>query len=459
MTRPDPNMTTAERIGGHALDHLWMGNVPIDDVVAQGGPLVLTRGDGIYLWDESGRRYIDCIASLEAVAIGHGRIEIAAAVAAQLSQLEFLDTLRYVSRPAVELADRLAALAPGDLDAVHFASSGSEAVEAGLKIARQYHYLRGRQGKFKVIARRGGYHGCTYGAMAIDGSYYRTHKEYFEPLPPIGRFVAAPDDAEEFDALIRFERPDTVAAVIIDPVATASGIYPADDAFWVRLREICDEHDVLLIADEAITGFGRTGRMFASDRAGVTPDILTVSKGLSSGYIPISAAIASRKIATEFRGAPHRALAHGHTFGGHPVACAAALANLKIIDEEHLVTNAATVGSYLERALQGLLGRGLVIAVRGTGLIYGVELRDADRPDELPLDIGQAIVSRLRENGVLTFVLHPGNVLFLCPPLVINEEQVDELVAAIATSLDDVQRDRRMDLPIARGATALRSTP
>lgn len=438
MTSPGTNVTTTERIGGHALDHLWMGNVPIDDVVAQGGPLVLTRGDGIYLWDESGRRYIDCIASLEAVAVGHGRIEIAAAVAAQLSQLEFLDTLRYVSRPAVELADRLAALAPGDLEAVHFASSGSEAVEAGLKIARQYHYLRGRQEKFKVIARRGAYHGCTYGAMAIDGSYYRTHKEYFEPLPPIGRFVTAPDDAEEFDALIRFERPDTVAAVIIDPVATASGIYPPDDAFWLRLREICDTHGVLLIADEAITGFGRTGRMFASARAGVTPDILTVSKGLSSGYLPISAAIASRKVAVEFRGAPQRALAHGHTFGGHPVACAAALENLRIIVEERLVEHAATIGAYLGRSLEALRGHALVADVRGTGLIYGVELRDQNRRGEAPVTLGQEVVASLRGHGVLTFVLHPGNVLFLCPPLVIQEHQVDELVSAIRIALDDV---------------------
>lgn len=428
-------------LGPTALDHLWMGGTSATLAKAQGGPLVLVKGDGIYVEDEKGRRYIDAIAALEASAIGHGRPEIARAVARQYEQIEFLDTLRYTSRPAVQLAARLASLAPGDLDFVHFATSGSEAVEAAMKIARQYHQLRGSHARYKVIARYRGYHGCTYGAMSLDGNYHRTRKHLFEPLPPIGRFVRSNATPEEFEEIILAERAETVAAILIDPVATSSGIFPQPDAFWKDLRAICDRHDVLLIADEVISAFGRTGRWFASDRAGVAPDLITVSKGLSSGYFPISAVIASRRIAKEFDG-PGRALIHGHTYGAHPVACAAALENLRIIEEERLVERARDMEPVLRKALESLQSHPLVGGVRGVGLIFGVEVIDRTRPAEAPFDLGTRVLAALREQGILTFVLSPGNLLLLCPSLVIQESEVQELAGGMKRAFDAVASER-----------------
>lgn len=435
------SMNGAALLGPTVLDHLWMGGTAPAVAKAQGGPLVLVKGEGVYVEDERGRRYIDAIASLEACAIGHGRPEIARAVARQYEQLEFLDTLRYTSRPAVQLAERLAALAPADLDFVHFATSGSEAVEAAMKIARQYHQLRGSHAKYKIIGRYRGYHGCTYGAMALDGNYHRTRKHLFEPLPPIGRFVSARASAADFEELILAERPETVAAVLIDPIATSSGLFPQSDAFWTELRAICDRHDVLLIADEVITAFGRTGRWFASDRGGVAPDLITVSKGLSSGYFPVSAVIASRRVAREFDG-PGRALIHGHTYGAHPVACAAALENLRIIEEEGLVERARDMEAVTRTALEPLRSHALVGEIRGVGLIFGIELVDRTRPAEAPFELGTRVLAELRERGVLTFVLSPGNLLFLCPSLVIKESELQELVTSMKSALDAVAAER-----------------
>ncbi len=428
-------------IGPTALDHLWMGGISAQMARADGGPLVLVRGEGIHVYDEQGRKYIDAIGSLEASAIGHGRPEIAAAVARQYAQIEFLDTLRFTTRPAVALAERIAALAPGDLDHVHFATSGSEAVEAALKIARQYHQQREKASKYKVVARYKGYHGCTYGAMALDGNYHRTRKHLFEPLPPIARFVEAEASAADFEKLIVAERAETVAAILIDPIATSSGIFPQTDAFWAELRAVCDRHDVLLIADEVISAFGRTGRWFASDRAGVAPDLITVSKQLSSGYFPISAVIASRRVVSEFEG-PERALSHGHTYGGHPVACAAALENLRIIEAEGLVERAGTLEDVMRDAMTPLQAHPLVGAIRGVGLIFGVEIVDRSRPDEPPMVIGTEILRALRERGILSFVLSPGNLLFLCPSLVITEEEIGALMEGIMASLDAVAAER-----------------
>jgi adenosylmethionine-8-amino-7-oxononanoate aminotransferase len=422
-----------------------MGGISASIAKTRGGPLVLTRGEGIYVFDERGRRYIDAIGALEASAIGHGRPEIAAAVARQYEQIEFLDTLRYTTKPAVELANRLAALAPGDLDHVHFATSGSEAVEAALKIARQYHQQRGASAKYKIIARYNGYHGCTYGAMALDGNYHRTRKHLFEPLPPIGRFVDPAATARDFEKLVVAERADTVAAILIDPIATSSGIFPQSDTFWAELRTICDRHDVLLIADEVITAFGRTGRWFASDRAGITPDLITISKAVTSGYFPLSAVIAHRRVAREFEG-PDRALSHGHTFGGHPVACAAALENLRIIEAEQLVQRASDMERKVFDALAQIRSHPLVGDIRGVGLIFGVEMLDRTRPNEAPIALGTEILEELTRQGILSFVLSPGNLLFLCPALIITEEQIRELVSGIRTSLDNVAKRRGLGI-------------
>jgi putrescine---pyruvate transaminase len=427
---------------GGLLDHLWMGGVPRGPNESP-PPLVLERGDGIYVWDEDGTRYIDAIASLETVAVGHGRREIHDAILAQLGRIEFLDTLRYTSRPAVELANRLAELAPFEGAAVHFASSGSEAVEAALKIVRQYHVLRGEATRHKIIARRFGYHGCTLGAMALDGNYYRTRRELFAPLLPAAQFVLPDAPASAFAELIHDERPETVAAVVIDPMATASGIYPPAPGFWAELRDICDRHGILLVADEVITAFGRTGRWFASQADGVAPDLITVSKALSSGYCPISAVLAATRVADVFGGSSGSAFAHGHTYGGHPVACAAALANLRIIERDDLVGAAERVGRTLGAGLRDIMRDPYVHDVRGVGMLWGIEVRDPERPGDDPNILGQKVIAALRQFGVLTFVLHPGNLVFVCPPLVISNDEARDLVDRIEQAISSVSSTRQ----------------
>lgn len=433
MSRNAAEQTGQPRHDRDPLKHLWMGNTPVASSRSAGNPLVLERGSGIYVWDEAGKRYIDAIASLEAVAIGHGRQEIAHAVLAQYERLEFFDTLRFTSGPTVDLAERLAGLLPGTIERVHFATSGSEAVESALKAARQYHHLRGEQGRFKVIARRGGYHGCTHGAMMLDGNYYRTRRDLFEPLPGGGRFVRDPSSADEIIELIEFERPETVSAVVVDPMATASGVFEPEDGFWRKLRSACDHYGVLLIADEVITAFGRTGRWFASDQDGVHPDIITMSKGLSSGYFPISAIGASTRVTDVFDEADV-GFSHGHTFGGHPVAAAAALANLEIIEREDLVGRARTSAELVRHRLDELVADGLAVAARGEGLLWGLELGEPRSGSAI--DFGSAVIAQLRELGVLTFVLHPGSVLFICPPLVISADEIDELLTLVRTALE-----------------------
>jgi adenosylmethionine-8-amino-7-oxononanoate aminotransferase len=430
-------MTQGSFLNNNPLEHLFMGNMPKFTATAAGDPLVLARGEGIYLWDSSGKKYIDAIASLEAVAIGHGRREIADAITAQYAKLEFYDTLRYTSEPTVNLANKLAELSPMKGSRIHFATSGSEAVEAAIKLTRQFHVLNGDFLRTKLIARRGGYHGCTMGAMALDGNYYRTKRQLFEPVPYIGRFVPVPTTVDMIADLIEYERPETISAVFLDPMATASGVFPSDPKFWSDLRVLCDLHGVLLIADEVITAFGRTGKWFASDVSGIAPDLITVSKGLSSGYFPISAVIASGNVSDVFE-ASRAGFSHGHTFGGHPVAAVAAMANLAIIEGENLLANATTIGRHLRSQLEKLKDSNEIIReVRGEGLLFGVQL-ESPFPDTSNPEFGQKIIRKLREQGVLTFVLHPGNVLLLCPPLIITHDEVNDLVERLRNVLESI---------------------
>lgn len=429
------DMTQRSFLNNNPLDYLFMGNMPKQRSTAVGDPLMLVKGNGIYLWDTSGKQYIDAIASLEAVAIGHGRREIADAIAAQYAKLEFYDTLRYTSEPTANLAMKLAELSPMKGSRVHFATSGSESVEAAIKLARQFHVLNGDFLRTKLVARRGGYHGCTVGAMTLDGNYYRTKRELFEPIPAIGHFVPVPTTVDMIADLIEFERPETISAIVLDPMATASGVFPSGPEFWRDLRALCDHHGVLLIADEVITAFGRTGNWFASDIAGIAPDLITVSKALSSGYFPISAVIASGNISDLFE-TKDVGFSHGHTFGGHPVGATAALANLAIIEEEDLLNNAKTIGRHLRGQLEKLRDSNEIIReIRGEGLLFGVELI-SPFPNMNYQEFGQKVIRKLREQGVLASMGHPGNVLLLCPPLIITYDEVDDLVKRLGNGLN-----------------------
>lgn len=427
-----------------ALEHLWMAYTQRNDLAAEGGPVVLVRGKGCWVWDAEGRRYLDGIGALEACAVGHGRREIAEAIARQLEALEFLDVFRYASEPAIRLAARIAALTPGDLNRVFFVTSGSEAVEAAIKIAKQYHLLRGEPHRTKVIARQGAYHGCTFGAMAVDGNYWATKKHFFEPLPHFGRFVLDPFAVDELERLIQFERPETVAAVLLDPAGTASGVAVPPPAYLPGVRRLCDRYRILLICDEVITGFGRTGRMFCCQHWGVVPDIMTLSKGITSGYQPMGAVVVRDSVFQAFVGGRRETFAHGHTFGGHPLACAAALANIDIIERDGLPERSVEMGRYLLDGVNSLAGRRCFGWARGLGLLSGLKvMRDgkAGRAFADPAAAGRRARLIARELGLITLTLHPGDVLFFAPPLTIGRAEVDFMVEVVDRVLTALERE------------------
>lgn len=447
-------MHDTNRLKTLARDHLWMAYQPPVPYEAEGGPPVLVSAEGTWMLDSEGKRYLDGVSALEACIAGHIRPELADVAYRQMQQLEFLDVFRYASPPAIELAARLAQITPGTLSRVHYTPGGSEAVETAIKIAKQYHFLRDEPGRYKVITREGAYHGCTFGAMAVDGEYFGTRIHLYDPLPPFGRISPAPyhyrcrhcsqEDAcslacvGDLEQVILSEGPETVAAIIMDPCATASAVSIPPDGYMQRVRQLCDRYGLLLIMDEIIIGFGRTGRMFASQHWGIEPDIMTVSKGLSSGYMPIGAAIASEAVAEAFQGHPHGALSHGQTYGGHPVACAVALANIDLIEREDLPGQAAEKGRQLLAGLRSLSHHASFGETRGLGLLVGLEFVHDQATRQLPADpklAGYRLRSICRDLGLITLTLHPGNVLFLAPPLTILPNEIEQMVDIVDRAL------------------------
>lgn len=352
-------------------------------------PPVIVRGDGCHIWDDAGRRYLDGLAGLFVVQVGHGRRELAAVAARQAEELAYFPIWGYAHPAAIDLAERLAHYAPGELNRVFFTTGGSEAVESAWKLAKQYFALTGRPAKHKVISRSISYHGTTHGALSITGvpglrtpylplvpgafkvpntNAYRAPAHLVEDHKAFGRWAA--DRVEE---AILAEGPDTVAAVFVEPVQNAGGCIPPPPGYFERLREICDTHDVLLVSDEVICAFGRIGSMFACDDFGYVPDIITCAKGMTSGYSPIGAMIASERLFEPFR-RPATSFLHGYTFGGHPVSAAVAMANLDIFEREGINDHVKAQSPVLRATLERLLDLPIVGDVRGEGLFFAIEL-------------------------------------------------------------------------------------
>ena len=444
-------MTDAEMI-----KHLWTHKTQ-DHPHLSDEALMFERGEGIYVWNKEGQRFIDAFAGLAVVNVGHGREEIADAVRAQTRTLAYYPTTRQFSnRPAAELAAKLASLTPGDLKYTLFAVSGSEANERSIQIARHYWLKTGRPRKHKVIALQRGYHGATLGTLEVCGI-----PELFQPYEPLAwpGFVKSPapyplhgrgagtDEqlvrhcAELLADAIRKEDPETVAAVILEPCLSSGGIIIPPLGWLERVRDICDELDVLMIADEVITGFGRTGKWFAVEHESVVPDLMSVAKGITSGYIPLSASIARPKLADVFAESSIDENVHPNTYCGHPVACAAALANLAIMERENLVVNSERMGSRLQSAIESRIG-GLPIVgeVRSRGLLFAVDLVDPQRRDQpLDRDLVGSLNMKAWKRGALPFAR--GSVLRLAPPLCINAAQVDELAAIVCACIEELQDD------------------
>ena len=368
------------------LDHLWLH-------FARHGPditaPVITRGEGVTIFDDTGKSYLDGLSGLFVVQVGHGRAELAQAAARQAGTLAYFPLWGYATPPAIELADRIAGYAPGELNRVFFTSGGGEAVESAWKLAKQYFKLTGKPGKYKVISRATAYHGTPQGALAITG--LPAYKTPFEPLTPGGfrvpnaNFYRAPEPlrtdikafgqwaANRIAEAIEFEGPDTVAAVFLEPVQNAGGSIPPPPGYFDRVREICDHYDVLLVSDEVICAWGRIGSMFACSDFGYQPDIITCAKGLTSGYSPIGAMIASDRLFEPFNDGT-TVFPHGYTFGGHPVSAAVALANLDIFEREGLNDNVKRQAPALRAALERLYDLPIVGDVRGEGYFYSIEL-------------------------------------------------------------------------------------
>ena len=433
-----------------ARRHLWMHfsrmggdpNAPLPIIVA---------GEGCYVYDADGKRYLDGLAALFCVNAGHGRPELAEAAAAQIRELDFYTTWSYAHPRAIELAERIAKLAPGDLNRVFFTSGGSEAVESALKLVRNYHLLTGNARKTKVIAREIAYHGTSLGALSATG--ITSLREQFEPLTPGGCHVPNtnsyrwPEDrdplwaAEAIAERIEFEGPDTVAAVILEPVQNGGGCLVPQDGYFQRVREICDANNVLLISDEVICSWGRLGYYFGSERYGYIPDIITTAKGLTSANVPMGAMIVSDRLAEPFLQGT-RSFAHGFTFGGHPVAAAVALANLDIFEREDLCGHVRDKEGEFRAMLEDLRDIPIVGDVRGAGFFQAVELvkdqttKETFNDDESEDLLRGFLSGELYANGLICRADDRGDpVIQLALPLIADSEQFEEIGHVLRTVL------------------------
>jgi len=433
-------------------DHLVHGFVPLQMQQQKGLP-IFVKGQGVYLWDTEGKRYIDGLSSLWNVHVGHGRKEINRAVAAQMDKLAFAPTLiGPTSVPTVQLATKLVKIAPKGLTRVIFTSGGSESNETMIRLARAYWKAKGQPEKTKFVSLNQGYHGTSSGAASL-GGIPLFNNQMAPGLPGI-LHMARPycyrcelgktypscqvDCANELERIIEREGAHTVGAFIAEPIQGVGGVIIPPVEWLPKIREICTRHNILMVCDEVITGFGRTGAMFASTGAGVTPDILVSAKGVTSGYLPLGVVLFKEEIFQTFLATgDDYAFWHGYTYTGHPSVCAAGLANLEIIERERLVQKAREQGKYLQKKLATLRELPIVGDIRSQGLIAAIELvKDKATKEMFPADlyIARKVWEKALEHGVISRVAGANSVA-LCPPLIITQEQIDELVTTVGDAI------------------------
>jgi beta-alanine--pyruvate transaminase len=427
------------------LEPYWMPFTANRQFKAQ--PRLLVGAKGLHYTTADGRRILDGTAGLWCCNTGHGHPKIVAAIQRQAAEMDYAPAFQMGHPKAFELAARVAALSPGDLDHVFFTNSGSEAVDTALKIALAYHRARGEATRTRLIGRERGYHGVGFGGMSVGG--IATNRKFFGPLlagadhlphthlpeknafsrgqPAHGAYLA-----DELERLVALHDASTIAAVIVEPVACSTGVLVPPKGYLKRLREICSKHGILLIFDEVITGFGRLGTSFAAEYFDVLPDLITTAKGLTSGTVPMGAVIARKNIYDAFMTGPEHAieLFHGYTYSGHPLACAAGLAALDVYAEERLFDNVRTLAPYWEDAAHALKGLPHVIDIRNLGLIAAIELAPiAGQPTKRAFDA----FLRAYDKGLL--VRTTGDIIALSPPLTITKAQIDELFGTLAQVL------------------------
>jgi putrescine---pyruvate transaminase len=448
--------------------HFIHGFVPLQMHQKTGVP-IFVKGQGVYLWDIEGKKYIDGLASLWNVHVGHGRKEINRAVTAQMDKLAFAPTLiGPTSVPTVQLATKLVKIAPKGLNRVIFTSGGSESNETMIRLVRAYWKAKGQPEKIKFVSLNQGYHGSSSGAAVLGG--IPVFNKQMEPGLPGMLHMARPycyrcelgktypscqvDCAEELERIIQREGADTIGAFIAEPIQGVGGVIVPPAEWLPKIREICSRHNILMACDEVITGFGRTGAMFASSGAGITPDILVTAKGVTSGYLPLGVVLFKEEIFQTFlASSDDYVFWHGYTYTGHPTVCAAGLANLEIIEREKLVQKAREQGKYLQKKLATLRDLPIVGDVRGQGLIAAVELvKDKATKEMFPADLQvvRKVWEKALANGLLTRT-GGNNVIALCPPLIITREQIDEIVTTLRRAIEEVTAELDGEWKLASG--------
>jgi adenosylmethionine-8-amino-7-oxononanoate aminotransferase len=449
-------MATTEQAAGTgaslqelARRHLWLHFARMGAYDDAHEIPVIARGEGVYVWDEHDKRYFDGLSALFCVNIGHGRADVAQAGADQARELGFFTNWSYAHPRAIELAAKVASLAPGDLNRVFFTSGGSEAVESAIKLVRQYHKLTGHPNKTKIVAREIAYHGTSLGALTATG--ITALRQPFEPFTPGGVHVPntnsyrsrGVDPAEAIRHKIEFEGPDTVAAVILEPVQNAGGCFTPPDGYFQRVREICDEFDVLLISDEVICSWGRLGEWFGAQRYDYRPDIITTAKGITSAYAPMGAMICSDAVAEPFLEGT-ASFVHGFTFGGHPIGCAVALANIEVFEREGILDNVRANEPAFRAMLESLRDIPIVGDVRGAGYFQAIELvKDRDTKESFSHDESEWLLrgflsGELFRRGLICRADDRGDpVIQLSPPLISGPEHFAEIESILRPVLEE----------------------
>jgi adenosylmethionine-8-amino-7-oxononanoate aminotransferase len=435
-----------------AKRHLWMHFTRMG-VYADSDVPVIVRGDGCYVYDEHGKRYLDGLSALYCVNIGHGRAELGQAAAKQAEELGFYTNWSYAHPRSIELAARIAGLAPGELNRVFFTSGGSEAVESAWKLAKAYHAAQGEPTRTKLISRQLAYHGTSMGALTATG--VPALRTPFEPLTPGGHHVPNTNSyrwsedrdplwaANEIEEAILFEGPATVAAVILEPVQNSGGCFVPQDGYFQRVREICDRHGVLLISDEVICAWGRLGYWFGCERFDYQPDMITMAKGLTSAYAPLGAVLASDRVAEPFLHGTET-FTHGFTFGGHPMACAVALANIDVMEREDLCGHVRANEGRFREMLEGLLDLPIVGDVRGAGYFQAIELvKDKQTKETFNHEESEQLLrgylsGELYRRGLICRTDDRGDpVVQLSPPLIAGDEQFKEIESILRPVLTE----------------------
>jgi beta-alanine--pyruvate transaminase len=411
-------------------------------------PRMLVKASGMYYWDDTGRQVLDGVAGLWCVNAGHNRPKVVAAIQAQAAEMDFAPPFQMAHPKSFELADKVAKLAPPGMNKVFFTNSGSESVDTALKIALAYHRVRGDAGRVRLLGRERGYHGVGFGGISVGGMVANRKAWPSAMIPGVDHLVHTHDPkrnaftrglplhgvelADDLERLVALHDASTIAAVIVEPIAGSTGVVLPPKGYLQRLRQICDKHGILLIFDEVITGFGRTGSPFAAQEFGVTPDLITCAKGLTNGAIPMGAVLASKQIYDAFMQGPPNAieLFHGYTYSAHPVACAAGLATLSIYQDEKLLTRARETGALFEQAAHALRGLPHVIDIRNYGLVAGIELAPiAGSPGARAF----GVYLKCFERGLL--IRTTGDIIALSPALIIEPTHIEELFAILAQAL------------------------